>query len=365
MTNATFLYDNLWDTGTLSFSSQHSNFPALNTRRKWSSESWRSLYDDDYGNFLIVAGTNDDIDFEDFGAVVRTCAVTAGTYTADSLCTEIKTQMELVTTDTFTVEFLRASLKFKITDDAGNFELLCNTGANKATAVWDTIGYDDSSDKTGADNYTADDVRIHSEEWIVNDLGSAQDVKAFIIKNHNFTNTATVKIQGHTADAWGTPDVDVTLPITADLMIYFWSSAQSKRYWRYYINDVENSDGYIETGRVFLGDYFCPESNFRRDYGTEFTDPSEVLMSDDGQITTNKKTKYRLLNLTFEYVTDTDLTSFEAMWDELGITEEFFFTRDRDNASTTSMYMRLADFAVNHIQRDELFTIAMSLEELR
>lgn len=38
-----FLWENLWDTGTLTYSEQNSNFPATNTRHRWHTRAWRSL----------------------------------------------------------------------------------------------------------------------------------------------------------------------------------------------------------------------------------------------------------------------------------------------------------------------------------
>jgi hypothetical protein len=265
---------------------------------------------------------------------------------------------------TCVVTYSDSTNKFTISR-TGTLSLLWNSGTNKSRSVAGTIGFDDTADDTGSSSYTADDIAIHTEEWIVNDLGSAQNIQAYLFKKHNLTSGATAKIQGHTADSWGSPSVDVTLGITADITVYFWSSAQNYRYWRHYIQDPQNSEGYVEFGRMFMGGYFSPEVNFRRDYKRGYQDPSQIHYSDGGQISTNKKTKFRTLDLVFEYTSDTDLTTFDSMWDTLGLTEEFFFTRDRDKKNTTTTYMKIASLDVTHIIRDELFTVTIRLEGLR
>lgn len=42
MKNIRFLYQNYWDVGTLTYSSQNANFPASNTRHRWWTKAWRS-----------------------------------------------------------------------------------------------------------------------------------------------------------------------------------------------------------------------------------------------------------------------------------------------------------------------------------
>jgi len=368
MTNASFLYNNLWDgSGTLTYSSKHSNFPATQTRNRWFTKSWRSRYGSGsgWGRFVISTGVNDAIDFDEGGAEIN-ATLTAGTYTADTLCTEIKTQLDAGGALTYTVDYDDANNKFVISA-TGNFTLRWNTGTNKTTSVASTIGYSDSADDNGgADSFTADNMRIHSEEWLKFDFGSAKSITSFAIRYHNLSSSATLKLQGHTADSWSSPDVDETISITDDVIFKFLSSAQSKRWWRIYINDVDNSDGYVELGRVFLGTYFAPTVNCRRDYSVDWVDPSTIMFSDGGQLSSNKKTKYGYESYVFEYITDTDLANFKTMWDSIGMTEDIFFVRDRDNASTTGMYCRVATpIRYKHFVRESFYTLNIDLEELR
>ena len=52
MSECRFYYTNLWDTGSLTYSSQDQNFPASNTRHRWHTKVWRSTCS--YGEWLKV-----------------------------------------------------------------------------------------------------------------------------------------------------------------------------------------------------------------------------------------------------------------------------------------------------------------------
>lgn len=372
MTNATFCWQNLFDIGTLSWSSQHSNFPAINVRHRHHSRVWRPKYGagSGWGTFVIAAGVNDKIDFEETVAIPLVATLTAGIYDADTLATEIQTRLIAAGASTYTIEYLDGNNKFKLTSNGagggGIFNLLWNSGANSATSVGSTIGFNIASDDTGSLTYTADYIRIHSEEWLKTDLGSAQNVLAFAFKKHSFLPTATVRIQGHSSDSWGTPNVDQLLTLSADITIFYWTSAQSQQWWRIYMKDVDNPAGYIEMGRAFLGGHFSPSVNCHRNYAAEIVDPTDILYSDGGQMVSNKKTKFKRTGYSFEHAVAADLTSFEEIWDSLGRSGDFFFTKDRDKASTTTRYVHfLKDLKYKHIAREELFNIDIVIEDLR
>src|SRR3990172_8971075 len=75
---------------TLTPTSEHANFPALNMRHDFRSKVWRTT-----GYFLITA-TNKYIDFKETGGGPEiTATIPEGAYTPDQLEDEIKFQMEL------------------------------------------------------------------------------------------------------------------------------------------------------------------------------------------------------------------------------------------------------------------------------
>ncbi|HMA78882.1 MAG TPA: hypothetical protein VKP88_07200, partial [Candidatus Paceibacterota bacterium] len=98
-------------------------------------------------------------------------------------------------------------------------------------------------------------------EWITFDFGSAVTADYCAILAHNITSGATVKIQANSSDSWAAPPVDETIDIdqvetgTVDDTILHNFTSSEYRYWRLYIDDDSNSDGYIEIGYIFIGEY--------------------------------------------------------------------------------------------------------------
>jgi len=87
---------------------------------------------------------------------------------------------------------------------------------------------------------------------LVFDLGSAMSVDTCLIFNHNLSSGVTARIQGHTADSWGTPDVNETIVYAANDMIEEFTSA-SKRYWRLTISDAGRTSADIKIGEIVIG----------------------------------------------------------------------------------------------------------------
>ncbi len=109
--------------------------------------------------FVVVAGTNNFIDFEDTAAATKAAEVAAGSYTGTTLATAIAAAMNGTTpTGTFTCTWSASTLKFTIAESSGpsNFKLLWNTGTNKAKDISTLCGYSDAADDTGAATYASD-----------------------------------------------------------------------------------------------------------------------------------------------------------------------------------------------------------------
>lgn len=212
---------------------------------------------------------------------------------------------------------------------------------------------------------SADDTGTLTES-IVADLGASPGaVQAFALKKHNFSASAVVKIQANATDAWTSPSVDVTLTL-ADLLVYFWSTPQTYRYWRLYVVDSDPVAEYLEVGRIFIGPYFSPSINMNNDYKKRLSDPSDLDWSDGGQIVTNQKTRFRQFDLAFNYLPPADVAEFEALFDDRGIGREFFWCRDRDLMTTTTIYCRMTkDIDIDHVGLEQFYNVVVGIEELR
>lgn len=198
-----------------------------------------------------------------------------------------------------------------------------------------------------------------ASEWIKFDFGAAAAVRALALVGHNFTSGATLKIQANATDVWTAPSIDVTLTYHADNVVYLWSSDQSYRYWRITIVDASNPDGFIEVGRVFLGQTATPERNFTR-WAKEPVDPTVITRSYDGAESFDCREPYDLLTFEFDRVLT---AAFDALAAAVGLKTYFFVIADYDNALRTdgrhdlTRYVRLLEMPAStysHIARDDV-----------
>lgn len=176
-------------------------------------------------------------------------------------------------------------------------------------------------------------------EWIKFDFGAAVNVTDFIIKYHNLTSGATLKIQANATDAWGTPSVDETLSITDNNIVKAWAAAQSYRWWRIYIDDGSNPDTYIELGYAFLGESFQPTRNYTQPSETEGIDPTETVFSGDSHPWIIAKTESIRYIWAFPSILQTEITDYKTLRDAVGMHTAFFAIEDPDNADTTCRFV--------------------------
>lgn len=204
-------------------------------------------------------------------------------------------------------------------------------------------------------------------EWLAVDLGASKpDVSAFIIKNHNFSSSAVVSIQADDDPAFGSLSVDQVVPLHSDIMAFFWSTPKNFQYWRLYMVDTAPLDTYLKIGRIFLGPYFSPATNISNDFSKIYNDPSDLLSSDGGQLSSSQKTRYRNTPLKFEGISDTDEELFDEFFMDRGESLEFFYTLDRDRANSTTRYVRINGAPkTDHVAMEEIYNVSLEIEDLR
>lgn len=84
------------------------------------------------------------------------------------------------------------------------------------------------------------------------DLGSAIDVTAFGLFDHNLTSSATIAVAAGSTTAYG--DYSTTITYRQYDAWKYLTSAETYRYWRIRISDSGNPDNYIRVGYVLLGE---------------------------------------------------------------------------------------------------------------
>lgn len=371
MARMIFFWDNEWDkVSDIVPTTEHANFPAENTQLRDFNHPWRSLYGagSTWGKFTITAAVNDRIDFDEGGGEL-TANLTPATYTADSLFAHLKTIMDAAGGDTYTWEYLESGSdvnKFKVSTD-GNVAFPWDSGTNTARSVGDVLGWDVTADDGAAAAHTADYIRIHTHERAKVDLGAATSILAFLCRGHNIQSGATFKrIQGHTADTWGDPDVNETLSQNTKIIGKILSAAQSKQWWRPYYIDRDNADGYIENGRIFLGPGFQPDINFLSKSRVEKkVDPSIIKRSEGGQISTIQLDDYEVWQYIFRVVGSTEKGYFDDMFTAVKKSLPLWICDDPDNFPAETFYCQFVDWEWNPVYEvNDVYDLTLQVEEL-
>ncbi len=255
---------------------------------------------------------------------------------------------------------------------------------NNFRILWDNL-WDDATLSASSENSefpaTNTQHRWHTRTWrssgesgtlsgatITADLGDAKDIKAFVIKNHNFSMLESgdeLRIQANDADAWGAPALDEVLEVTENQIVKFWETAQSYRFWRIVMTDIMNADNYLEIGRIYLGGFFEFAYHFKTKTRT-FNDLSSVKRSTGGQISSDQKSRYRTWVYDFDAVKKEEIDDLWEIWEEIGLSKDYFICEDPEE---TDLYLYV--FYVENQdtwnfppRTRDIFRFTISVEEL-
>ncbi len=330
-----FLITNLIDTATLTHSSEESSLPAENIQSAFRTKVWRS----DSG-WNIIAGVNDKIDITEGTTGAAVATLVAGNYATGALmAAQATTAINTAATDnTWTCAYNVALRKFAIWhNEGGNGEtggLEWNTGANAATSAGEDLGYDTSADDTGAASYTANDECRCSREWLGIALSAATQAKRLAIVSHNLSSSAVVTLYRHTSDDLSAATAVDTVTYDANFMVVEFDATY--KHWWIQVDDIDNSDSYIEIGRAFLGDYDIVEYV---ELGMELAmvDPSEPTMTPEGYVGRNERTQFKRVNFNFAILSETDRDNLVSMYETIGAFNHFFFIPDPAKAIFTQL----------------------------
>lgn len=328
-----FLITNLIDGATLTESSEESSLPSENVQSAFRTKVWRSK-----AGWNIIAGVNDKIDITEGTTGDAVATLAAGNYATGALmATQVATAINAAATDnTWTCTYSTATRKFTIGhNEGGNGEtggLEWDSGASAATSAGEDLGYDTSADDTGAASYVGDDECRCSREWLGIGLAAATQAKRLAFVSHNLSSAAVVTLYRHTSDDLSAATAVDTVTYDANFMVVEFDATY--RYWWIHVDDIDNSDSYIEVGRAFLGDYDIVEY---MELGMELVpvDPSQPTMTPEGYVGRNERTQFKRVNFNFAILSETDRDNLIAMYGTIGAFNHFFFRPDPGKAIFT------------------------------
>jgi len=198
---------------------------------------------------------------------------------------------------------------------------------------------------------------------IVFDFGSAVDIDCIAIAEHNITTSETTfDLEFNSSDSWAAPAETVALS-AADDTIFTTFTSVNYRYARLVIDDGTISDGYVELGRVSLGEYFdapqvAPDIQLPR-YTT-----SARSFSRGRQAYFDEGVRYRGISLKFNYVTQSEYNSFNSMFAYSDIQPVFC---DFDELSNEEPLYCVVSNEFNHsyLGGYGFYTLQMDIEEVK
>jgi hypothetical protein len=300
--------------------------------------------------------------------------MTEGSYlVATTFLTHIKATLESVSADTFTVTYTALN-KITIATSGAYFDLLCSDV--QFTAV-DLLGFDDSADLTGALTYTSDFPRIHSSEWIMVDFGIPVNPESFIAigkRNEvlNISESATIKLQGNTTDSWDAPEYEATIDWNENVLQLTDITGlhtEALRYWRFYVEDRENADGFLEFSNFFFGDSFVSVRGAAQfGLSNKIRDFSVTVYSDSGVSLSDVKPQTQELNFSFDFMTKEDADNLMYIFEIYGTSKPFFIILDPDgnisvNPQDLTKYVKFTQEPDFRVIAPNVFNVSVSLRE--
>lgn len=164
-------------------------------------------------------------------------------------------------------------------------------------------------------------------------LGSAQEIKALVLGDHNLTSGATIVLKANSSDSWGAPAFSESITWAADKILHYLSAAQTYQCWQIQITDAANPDEYIEIGELFLGSYLELTKNFdlAPDYPITFVEGQESTPY--GVERSRFYNWQQSIELSFSNISNADRVSLEGLITGLGsratgIKTPFWFHED-------------------------------------
>ena len=357
-------------------SSAQAAFPVSNLyNAQRRSKVWRSN-----GHWEVTSANQTIVFRETAAGPDLTAFVGVGDYSSTAaLCAAVKAALEIAGASTYTVSTDTSTKKLKIASNGGGgdgtFRLRWTEVAAAGFAAM--TGFATDVDDTGALTYTADELKIHTDEWIKWDMGISTNPTAFILIGPRnapikISPSAVIKLQGNETNVWTAPSFDLTI-LHDDEVISLFSPGglhtEALRYWRLQVIDPSNSNGYVEIGSLFLGIFFEPTRGAAVfPLGAQPVDRSTTMFSEGGQSFSDRRQKTERFQLSWQHLTIAEKEELDAVFDEFGTSDPLFVVLDPDLAFSTrvSKYTRYVKFEGDpqwSLETPGNFSYAMTLRE--
>ncbi len=322
-------------------SSQQTLFPYTNVLDNARAyKTWRS------GGYYVVTSGNNGIVFQDsVSGGHLTGSITPGTYTTTaSYVAAVDAAFEAAGAHDYTIAQNSTSFKYTFASTAPTFELHPESAAFTAKTI---LGLGNTA-YTGSSSYTADNIYLHTEEWLEFDFGTPVEVQACVILGKarevwQLSDNAVITLQINETDNWDNPEYSSTLTRT-DWGAYDVDAAglfSARRYARIKFSDPTNTAGYIEVSKIFLGEMVqftkgSPQFGFQ-----DAIDDLTVTVDSIGGVTSANPYPMRsIITYEIDFMTNADKELLQDVYLKYGKVKPLFFIFD-DNSTLGATPQRL------------------------
>jgi len=207
-----------------------------------------------------------------------------------------------------------------------------------------------------------------SGQTIIIDLGAAQTVTTAAILGHNISASASassILVSANSSASFTAGNVIATLTRDANAIVKFFTGV-SFQHWQFSIDDPSNTDGYIEIGRLWLGDYLTVDPSSLLDFTVTKRRSDMVAFGKNRQKYATPGENWRRFELSFPATGGSMLTAIQTMYDAVGNHSSLIFCNFDTDVSYSLVYPVYAsvegDISFRHDNRQRYF-YAISLEE--
>lgn len=341
-------YAQLSETSIIGKSSESIYFPASNIKHEFRSKEWRS---NSGGHFKVV--DNRELVFTDSLNDMHTVTIDQGSYTGPSLSAHIKSKLESVTTQSFTVVKSETTGLWSITSP-DNFTL-----HNTATSFLTTYCGFDGVDYTGSNSYTGATIAIHTEEWLAFDLKTTEEIDSVVMLwpkgNIRLSPDAVVTVEANATNEWSNPAFshEMTINETYEIASLYLTTPETYRFWRVKIEDKTNPYLYVSLGVLILGKAETLQ-NPDNGFSWSISDLSQTTSNEFGNSWVDEFPQLNTLSINFNLLDYEIAEAMEVMFKQVGNRKPVFIALEESgsvfNKDNYAIYGKLGDsFGLNHI----------------
>jgi hypothetical protein len=341
MTCAMICHNNLAEESLINeflFSSEQTLFPAENVlANKRAYKTWRS------NGYFKVTSSNNQIVFKEgilASDVIATIAV--GEYTTRAaFLLAVADALTAAGDNTYTAT-VDSNLMTVITSDLSTNFYFGLIGDSVDFTALDLLGYS-AIEYGGSDSYTAEQIVLHTMEFLEFDLGVATEVQAAILlgrcdQEFGLSSNAQITLKINETASWDSPEYSEALTwnefgvYTLDADGVF----PIRRRVRIEIVDPQNPNGYIELASVFVGtlqefERASPQFGFN----DTVQDLTAVLDLMGGSLIGDRRPRYSEIQYNLNFLTNQDKEDLQDIYERFGLIRPLFFIFDENETLGT------------------------------